>query len=56
MAQFLHGKKFQYVAEVEVAVEYFFASKDKEWFYQAFKELAEKWMNTTEHEGLYFEY
>jgi hypothetical protein len=34
---------------VEVAVEEFFASKDKEWFYQAFKELAE-------HEGLYFEY
>jgi hypothetical protein len=29
---------------VEVAVEEFFASKDKEWFYQAFKELAEKWV------------
>jgi hypothetical protein len=41
---------------VEVAVEEFFASKDKEWFYQAFKELAEKWVKTTEHEGLYFEY
>jgi hypothetical protein len=42
MAQFLCGKKFQSVADVEVAVEEFFASKDKEWFYQAFKELAEK--------------
>jgi hypothetical protein len=42
--------------DVEVAVEEFFASKDKEWFYQAFKELAEKWMKPTEHEGLYFEY
>jgi hypothetical protein len=31
MAQFLCGKKFQSVADVEVAVE-FFASKDKEWF------------------------
>jgi hypothetical protein len=33
VAQFLHGKKFQSVADVEVAVEEFFASKDKEWFY-----------------------
>jgi histone-lysine N-methyltransferase SETMAR len=41
MAQFLRGKKFQSVADVEVAVEEFVASKDKEWFYQAFKELAE---------------
>jgi histone-lysine N-methyltransferase SETMAR len=56
MAQFLRGKKFQSVANKEVAVEEFFASKDKEWFYQAFKELAEKWVKTTEHEGLYFEY
>jgi hypothetical protein len=56
MAQFLRAKKFQSVADVEVVVEGFFASKDKEWFYQAFKELAEKWVNTIEHEGLYFEY
>jgi hypothetical protein len=41
---------------VEVAVEEFFASKDKEWFYQTFKELAEKWVKTIEHEGFYFEY
>jgi hypothetical protein len=47
---------FQSVADVEVAVEDFFASKDKERFYQAFKELAEKWAKTIEHEGLYFEY
>jgi hypothetical protein len=56
MAQFLRGKKFQSVADLEVAVEEMFASKDKEWFYQAFKELAEKWVKTIEHEGLYFEY
>jgi hypothetical protein len=56
MAQILRGKKFQSVADVEVAVEVFFASKDKEWVYQAFKELAEKWVKTIEHEGLYFEY
>jgi hypothetical protein len=41
MAQFLHGKKFQSVVDVEVAVEEFVASKDKGWFYQAFKEFAE---------------
>jgi hypothetical protein len=56
MAQYLFGKKFQSVADMEVAVEEFFAFKDKEWFYQAFKELAEKWVKTIEHEGLYFEY
>jgi hypothetical protein len=56
MAQFHLGKKFQSVADVEVMVEEFFAFKDKEWFYQAFKELAEKWLNTIEHEGLHFEY
>jgi histone-lysine N-methyltransferase SETMAR len=56
MAQFLHGKKFQSLADVEVAVEEYFASKDEEWFYQAFRELAEKWVKTIEHEGLYFEY
>jgi hypothetical protein len=42
IAQFLRGKNFQSVADVEVAVEEFFASKVKEWFYQALKELAEK--------------
>jgi hypothetical protein len=41
---------------VEVAVEEIFASKDKEWFYQAFKELAKIWVKTIENEGLYFEY
>jgi hypothetical protein len=56
MAQFLRGRKFQCVADVEVAVGEFFASKDKDWFYQAFKELAEKLVKTIEHEGLYFEY
>jgi histone-lysine N-methyltransferase SETMAR len=56
MAPFLRGKKFPSVADMEVAVEEFFASKDKEWFHQAFKELAEKWVKTIEHEGLYFEY
>jgi histone-lysine N-methyltransferase SETMAR len=56
MAQFLRGKKVQSVADVQVAVEKIFASKAKESFYQAFKELDEKWMKITDHEGLYFEY
>jgi hypothetical protein len=56
MAQFLRGKMFQCVADVEVAVEELFASKDKKWFYPAFKEWVEKWVKTIEHEGLYFEY
>jgi hypothetical protein len=55
MAQFLHGKKFQSVTYVEVAVEEFFASEDREWFYQALKELAEKWVKPIEHKGFYFE-
>jgi histone-lysine N-methyltransferase SETMAR len=49
-------KIFQLLTDVEVAVEEFFASKDKEWFYQALKELSEKWVKTIEHEGLCFEY
>jgi hypothetical protein len=28
----------------------------KEWFYHAFKELAEKWAKTIERGGLYVEY
>jgi hypothetical protein len=52
MAQFLRGKTFQFVADMEIAVEDFFASKDKECFYQIFKEFAEKWVKTIEHEGL----
>jgi hypothetical protein len=56
LAQFLRGKKFQSVADVEFAIEEVFACKDKEWSYQAFKELAEKLVKTIKHEGLYFEY
>jgi hypothetical protein len=51
MAQFLLGKKFQSVADVEFAVEEFFASKVVS---PGIKELAEKWVKTIEHEGLYF--
>jgi hypothetical protein len=47
---------FQFLVDVEVVVEECFASKDKEWFYQAFKELAQKWAKTIEYDGLYFEY
>jgi histone-lysine N-methyltransferase SETMAR len=32
MAQFLRGKKFQSVVDLEVTVKEFFASKNKEWF------------------------
>jgi hypothetical protein len=56
MAQFLRGKNYQSLADLEVAVEECFASKNEEWFYQAFKQSAEKWVKTIEHEGLYFEY
>jgi hypothetical protein len=48
------GKKFQSVAEVEVAVEEYFASKDKEWFYQGFRELVEKCVRTIQTSGLAF--
>jgi hypothetical protein len=51
MAQFLRGKKFQSVADMEGAAGEFFATKDKEWFCLAIKELAEKWVKTIEHEG-----
>jgi hypothetical protein len=47
---------FESVPDVEVVIEELLASKNKEWFYQAFKELAEKLVKIIEHEGLYFEY
>jgi hypothetical protein len=56
MAQYLRGKKFQSVADMEAAVEEFFASRDKEWLYGAFKEFVENWVKTTEHESLYSEH
>jgi histone-lysine N-methyltransferase SETMAR len=48
MAQFLHGKKFQSVADVKLRL--------KKFCFQDFKELAEKWVQTIKYECLYSEY
>jgi hypothetical protein len=56
MAQFLRGKMFQSVADVEVAVEEILLPKIKSNSTRHSKKLAEKWVKTIEHEGLYFEY
>lgn len=56
MAKFLRGKRFESRENIESAVQQFFASKPKEWFYQGLKELAERWVRTIEYDGLYFEY
>jgi hypothetical protein len=42
MAQFLRGKKFQSVADVEVVVEEFYASKDK----SGFTRHSKNWLKT----------
>jgi histone-lysine N-methyltransferase SETMAR len=55
VAQFL-GVKISISSDVEVAVEEVFLLKIKSGFYQAFKELAEKWAKTIEHDDFYFEY
>lgn len=56
MAQFFRGRNFQSIEEVDTAVTEFFASKNKDWFYQAFRELADRWEKVIQHQGLYFEY
>jgi histone-lysine N-methyltransferase SETMAR len=55
MAHLLRGRRFKNVAEVESGVQEFFKSKDKSWYRRGIHELAERWVKTIEHDGLYFE-
>ena len=46
---------FKNQREVEASVKKFFALKDKNWYHCGVKELAERRLQTVQHDGVYFE-
>lgn len=55
LAHFLKGRHFHTQADVESGVQEFFASKTKDWYYAGIRELAQRWVKTIDHDGLYFD-
>ena len=55
MAHFLHGRSFNNVAEVENGCHEFFASKNKHWYRSGIAQLADRWVQAIDSNGLYFE-
>ena len=55
MAHFLRGRSFGNLDEVETGCREFFASHDKAWYRRGIEQLAERWVRTIEHDGLYFD-
>lgn len=55
MAHFLRGRKFNNSSEVENACQEFFSSKTKEWYRGGIQELATRWLQVIQANGLYFE-
>ena len=55
MAHFLRGRSFANLDEVETGCRQFFASHDKSWYRHGIEQLAERWVRTIEHDGLYFD-
>ena len=56
MAHFLRGRNFNNIEEVEIGCREFFHSKDKEWYRSGIEQLADRWIRTIEHDGLYFDF
>jgi hypothetical protein len=55
MAHFLHGHSFKTIKDVKMGCHEFFASKDKAWYSHGIELLTERWVQTVELNGLYFE-
>lgn len=55
MAHFLRGRHFENLEEVENECRKFFASKPAEWYRCGIQHLAERWQQTIDHDGIYFE-
>ena len=55
MAHFLLGRDFHNLEEVKTGVKEFFDSKDENWYCRGIEELSERWLQTVQHDGLYFE-
>ena len=54
MEHFFHGKKFNNVEDVKNECTEIFASKSKDWYREGIKQLAKRWEQTTNSDGLYF--
>jgi [histone H3]-lysine36 N-dimethyltransferase SETMAR len=55
MSHFLKGRSFSDIDDVDNGCREFFASKDKTWYRRGIEQLAERWVQCIEHNGLYFE-
>ncbi|CAD5233672.1 unnamed protein product [Bursaphelenchus xylophilus] len=55
MAHFLRGRSFNDLDDVENGCREFFASKNKEWYRSAIAQLADRWVQAIDSNGLYFE-
>jgi histone-lysine N-methyltransferase SETMAR len=55
MAHFLRGRRFNNTDELEDGIREFFASKDREWYRRGIEQLADRWLNVINADGLYFE-
>lgn len=55
MAHFLRGRTFANLQDVEAGVNEFFASKPAEWYRAGIENLAKRWQQCIDHNGLYFE-
>lgn len=55
MAHFLRGRNFNNLNDVENGCRTFFASKNKEWYRSGIAQLADRWVQAIDSNGLYFE-
>lgn len=55
MAHFLRGRCFNNLDEVEKGCQDFFSSKDKDWYERGIQQLADRWIQTINSNGLYFQ-
>ncbi|XP_066901947.1 histone-lysine N-methyltransferase SETMAR-like [Halyomorpha halys] len=52
MAHFFHGKKFDNLVEVEIAIQEFFDRHSKEWYQRGIEQLASGSLMTVDNNGL----
>ena len=56
MTHFLRCRQFKDVEDVKIGVQAFIDTKLREWFRQGLDELAKRWVETIDYDGLYFKY
>ena len=55
MAQFLRGRQFETIEDVERGWQEFFSSKSPGWYLRGIEGLAQRWIKVIEGDGQYFE-